>query len=499
MAKHKAAVVQWTAKLLDRSYNTRRIEEWTAEAVAQGARLIVFPECSNTGYIYRSKEEALEGGDALDSEWVADVRSIAALHAIHLAVGFTEKEEATGNLYNSVLCCAPDGSVAAVYRKHFLVSFDHYFFTPGDRGFPVVDSEMGRLGFLVCGDARIPELARNNGLNEVDILIYPTAWGSRDQLEINVKARGIENGFWVLAADKVGVERGFSYPGRSFIMAPDGRIVAEAGEEAEELLIGEIDLDIPSLFRSNRHPALYGGMQAAKPAERPRQGYLHPAVLRLGERDAGRVEERLREAIMLGAQCAFVVLTDESGDLERELRRGSDRTGLPVIAGVPASRGATFYRPGEEPLRQEEIHDKAKGEAWPLLGVASAQVGLLVESDGYLPEMARCMSFDGASLLFWLHSEPMTQAKRLLAKARAIENQMYVIAAGGDASLATAIAPDGSELWSPPVREGTVLHWHLPLSRTEVGETLPLTDILKDRPYAPVKRLFEFADENIKR
>ena len=79
-----------------------------------------------------------------------------------------------------------------------------------------------------------------------------------------MRARGYENGVWVLAANRVGREGGRHHLGRSMLVDPRGTVVAEAGMDQPELLVRGIDLDEVSAARKkfpwwrDRRPDLYG-------------------------------------------------------------------------------------------------------------------------------------------------------------------------------------------------------------------------------------------------
>jgi N-carbamoylputrescine amidase len=143
--------------------------------------------------------------------------------------------------------------------------YEKYYFTPGDLGFKAFDTEFGRLGTLVCWDQWYPEGARLTALQGAQVLFYPTAIGwhpaereqygeaQHDAWRTIQRAHAIANGVFVAVANRVGHESGnirgnqapgagLEFWGGSFIADPFGRVLAEASDDREEILSGEINL-----------------------------------------------------------------------------------------------------------------------------------------------------------------------------------------------------------------------------------------------------------------
>jgi predicted amidohydrolase len=117
------------------------------------------------------------------------------------------------------------------------------FTTPGDIPYRVHDLPIGRLGILICYDLRFPEPPRILTLRGAQILALPTNWpeSSAIQPDVFTRSRAAENRIFVLAADRVGEERGARFLGRSQIVAPDGTVLREAARDAQELLLADIE------------------------------------------------------------------------------------------------------------------------------------------------------------------------------------------------------------------------------------------------------------------
>jgi N-carbamoylputrescine amidase len=151
---------------------------------------------------------------------------------------------------------------------------EKYYFAPGDLGFQAVDTAFGRVGTLVCWDQWYPEAARLTALKGAEALFYPTAigWHPAEKDEFGAaqyeawrtiqRAHAIANGVYVAGVNRVGMEHGdvsgnraagagIEFWGGSFLADPFGRIIAKASHDAEEILIGEIDLGLIEETRRN--------------------------------------------------------------------------------------------------------------------------------------------------------------------------------------------------------------------------------------------------------
>ena len=161
--RSQVAVAQF-APTGDLNANLDRIEELAAEARADGAELVVFPERAITG---------LDAPTAVpvDGAAVARLIAIATRHGLHLAAGLAEIEG--GTLYNSAVLVGPQGVIGR-YRKTHLDASDHNWARPGDE-WGVFDTKFGRIGLLIGHDAAFPEAGRVLALRGCDLILCPAA------------------------------------------------------------------------------------------------------------------------------------------------------------------------------------------------------------------------------------------------------------------------------------------------------------------------------------
>lgn len=219
------------------------------QAASRGAQLVVLPELCNTGYVFQTRAEAHALAEEVPSGPTAQAWIEAAQRLdLHVVAGITERDGA--KLYNSAVIIGPHGLIGR-YRKVHLWGDEALYFTPGNLGFPVFDTPLGRIGCHICYDCWFPESFRLAALQGAEIMCVPTNWVPIPGQDLNreamaniiVMGAAHSNSVFVVAADRIGTERGQPFIGQSLIVAQTGWPVAgPASVDKEEILIAEINL-----------------------------------------------------------------------------------------------------------------------------------------------------------------------------------------------------------------------------------------------------------------
>lgn len=275
-AEVTVACLQFEPKIGDLSANCATGLAMIEEAAAAGANMVVLPELSDSGYVFETRAEAFAlSGTAAESDTVQGWAEIARGHGLHIIGGFCEREGS--KLFNSAAVVGPDGLIG-VYRKTHLWDAENLWFDPGDRGYPVFATPLGRIGVLVCYDGWFPEAWRLLAMQGADIVCVPTNWVPMPSQPKTLPAMSNmlcmgaahSNSFCVAAACRVGTERGQPFIGQSLIVNHEGWPVAgPASEDATEMLTARLNLadarrkrrlnDFNQLLR-DRRTDLYGEM-----------------------------------------------------------------------------------------------------------------------------------------------------------------------------------------------------------------------------------------------
>ena len=220
-----------------------------SRAVELGAKLVVLPELSNSGYMFQSREEAFALSEPIpNGPTVKTWSEIAAKHKLHLVAGICERDE--NKLFNSAVLIGPSGYIGT-FRKVHLWNEENLYFEPGDLGFPVFHTAIGRIGMAICYDGWFPETYRLSALQGADIVCVPTNWvpipgqaeGREAMANILTMAAAHSNSIYIACADRVGTERGQPFEGQSLIVGHTGWPVAgPASRDKEEILIADVAL-----------------------------------------------------------------------------------------------------------------------------------------------------------------------------------------------------------------------------------------------------------------
>jgi len=249
----KVAAVQMDVKILEKERNLEKILANLEAAARSGAKLVVFPECALSGYCYASAEEAAPVAEEVPGPSTEKLAAAAKSLDCTAIVGLLEREG--DRIYNAAAVIGPTG-VLGTYRKIHLpyLGIDR-FVALGDKGFSVFATPHGKVGTNICYDCSIPEAGRVLKLRGAQVLAIPTNWpqGS-DSWQHTPKVRATENHLHVIAADRVGEERGFRFSGHSQIVDFTGKVHGEAGETEETILYADLDLAAADCNRVIRVP-----------------------------------------------------------------------------------------------------------------------------------------------------------------------------------------------------------------------------------------------------
>jgi N-carbamoylputrescine amidase len=275
--KFNVGLVQMSMKS-DPEQNLEHAIERIGEAASQGAQIVCLPELFQTQYFCQREDPSLfDLAEPIPGSTSTRLSQAAKQFGIVLIASLFEKR-AAGVYHNTAAMFDADGSLRGLYRKMHIpddpLYYEKYYFTPGDLGFRAFDTNVGRVGTLVCWDQWYPEGARLTALQGAHVLFYPTAigwhpsekdeWGAaqHDAWRTIQRAHAIANGVYVAVVNRVGFEtgdvRGKSAPGAglefwggSFLCDPFGRVIAEASHDKEEILVGEVDLKALEDIRRN--------------------------------------------------------------------------------------------------------------------------------------------------------------------------------------------------------------------------------------------------------
>lgn len=261
------AIAQMKPELMDVSSNVDKTLSMISDASKNGAELIVFPELTLTGCSL-TREEARLVSESLSGDPVSKIINHCEKFNILALVGLIERAP-EGELFNSAILIGSQGIISHYRKTHLPALGVDRFLNAGKVYSPPVDTEAGRLGLLICWDIFFPENARTLALSGAQVILVPTDWlASNDPSLEFYRVRAVENGVYVIWANRVGVERGLKFMGRSGVSNPDGVVMKRGSMECEEIIYVDLDLekvhkgklseDYEMNILEERRPELYG-------------------------------------------------------------------------------------------------------------------------------------------------------------------------------------------------------------------------------------------------
>ncbi len=248
------------------------------EAGRQGVRILCLQEIFNTPYFCPSQDSSwFSTAEKVPGPTTERMAAYARRYSMVMIVPLYESEGA-GFLYNTAAVIDADGAYLGKYRKTHIPQtagfWEKYFFRPGNLGYPVFDTAYAKVGVYICYDRHFPEGARALGLGGAEIVYNPSATvqGLSDHLwMIEQPAHAIANGYFMGCVNRVGTEEPWNlgkFYGSSYFVDPTGGIVARASEDADELLVADLDLGAIDQVRAkwqfyrDRRPDAYASVTA---------------------------------------------------------------------------------------------------------------------------------------------------------------------------------------------------------------------------------------------
>jgi N-carbamoylputrescine amidase len=252
--------------------------ELIEEAAEKGARVACLQELFNGPYFgavqdlkwYDLAESVPEGPTTRLMCEIARAKNMVLVVPLY-------EEEGTGIYYNTAAVIDADGRYLGKYRKTHIPHchpgfWEKFYFRPGNLGYPVFDTAVGRVGVYICYDRHFPEGWRALGLGGAEIVFNPSATvrGLSEYLwKLEQPASACANIYFVGAINRPGTEAPWNigeFYGNSYFADPRGQIVAEGPQEQDAVVVADLDLDLIGEVRKtwqfyrDRRPECYGDL-----------------------------------------------------------------------------------------------------------------------------------------------------------------------------------------------------------------------------------------------
>lgn len=415
------------------------------EAARRGADLLLLPECVFPTYGLRGADEykaARNQGMPDHSAAFAAWCDAARANDILVCAGCVE--ESRDALFNSACLIDRDGQVRGVYRKSFLWGADHDCFRAGDRIEPI-DCSLGRIGVMICADARLPEIAATLVNRGAQLLLQPTAWinlGTRaspwnPQPEFIIPARSSELGVPIASADKAGQEGDYDFAGNSILCTPAG-VCSRCGPFDAEVVMADIAMASSARIALTQSDRMV--LERVRPPAPARDGSLQAQTIQLGS--------------------------------------PADSRGCEAVGGWPALEVSSveLSPAAENPIATRAIRKAIAGPCDEPFRVGDATVAALHsrEAATYGPIRARALLGLDLAVVF---GDTVTVEQ---LQTRAAENRIFVAWVRSEG--VTVFGVDGRPLARADAGDqDRSARWNLPIAAAREKQVAPGSDVLRGR------------------
>ncbi len=494
MKSYLAASIQmWVVQ--DEEENLQRCLEKLDEAAGQGAKLIVFPESVNTSGPYETRKDAFERALTIPGRFTNEICKRAAAQGVYVAINLNERSDSP-RVYHTTILISWGGEILGKYRKHLLWADETDHFYPDRTGFPVFETELGRIGMYVCADGLIPETTRCLALNRAQVLVNMLASKGPDESWLYVPARSSENRTFLISANQVG-QPGELRPrvGGGLILSPKGEVIAKASEVHEEIVYGTIspdEADDKSCGEQNdlffdRRPDLYRLLsqeteklpllQDAQETRKEKSQMVKVVAIQVDWKPdpshaLKRALEICEDAASKGGK--FLVLPElflfDRASLSQKLDDAVKHSQAALdqfkklakahfayaTLNLVEKEGDTFYNSAFLVNENGELSGKYRkthlwgaekewaqpGEALQVFSTPYGTVGIMMGYEVLFPEIARVLTCMGATLILHPCTWELDYDPSLTVRVRAAENHIHIVSAN---------RPDS------PAREGSMI------------------------------------------
>ena len=246
--KTKIAIVQQHATK-DVKENVRRGVESFREAAENGADLIAYAELAFLPFFpqYKSVDDPERYAETIPGELTDEFSSLAREYGVVTVLNTFEKDG--DKTYDSSPVIDADGELLGVTRMVHIMQgpgfYEKNYYDPGEGGDFVYDTSVGKVGVAICYDRHYPEYMRNLALEGAEIVVVPQAgeineW-NEGIFEAELQVASFQNGYFSVLANRVGEEEVDHFGGGSYVVDPDGQMLAKAGQEEDEIIYAELN------------------------------------------------------------------------------------------------------------------------------------------------------------------------------------------------------------------------------------------------------------------
>ena len=447
LQKYEVATVQYEPSQFKKDHNVDSLLHLCEEAAKKGAKLIVTPEMGTTGYCFLNREEISSLVETIPGPTTKKFQSITKKFNCYIVIGMPEIDEETELYYNSAVLIGPDGIIGKHRKSHGYIA-EPKWSAPGQEHL-VFDTDIGKIGILICMDIHFIETARLVALQDADIIIHISNWLSERTPAPYWISRAFENSCYLIESNRWGLERTVQFSGGSCIINPDGSI-ASVIDKGDGIAYAKIDLSWPrkkevldeKIFNDRRpemylnlptdpylwNPLDFFGLYGLDPLPRGKQSLI--SVVQMSstndvKKNLNKIFSHLDNAKNNLSELVVFPELSLTGHLNKnksalnsdsaeilELAEYANKNDIYICCGFAEKNKKEFYNSsvlvGPEGILgvYRKVHlNKAdrswatEGNEWKYFDTKIGRIGLMIGYDAIFPESARCLGLYGCDVI----------------------------------------------------------------------------------------------------
>ena len=447
LQKYEVATVQYEPSQFKKDHNVDSLLHLCEEAAKKGAKLIVTPEMGTTGYCFLNREEISSLVETIPGPTTKKFQSITKKFNCYIVIGMPEIDEETELYYNSAVLIGPDGIIGKHRKSHGYIA-EPKWSAPGQEHL-VFDTDIGKIGILICMDIHFIETARLVALQDADIIIHISNWLSERTPAPYWISRAFENSCYLIESNRWGLERTVQFSGGSCIINPDGSI-ASVIDKGDGIAYAKIDLSWPrkkevldeKIFNDRRpemylnlptdpylwNPLDFFGLYGLDPLPRGKQSLI--SVVQMSstndvKKNLNKIFSHLDNAKNNLSELVVFPELSLTGHLNKnksalnsdsaeilELAEYANKNDIYICCGFAEKNKKEFYNSsvlvGPEGIIgvYRKVHlNKAdrswatEGNEWKYFDTKIGRIGLMIGYDAIFPESARCLGLYGCDVI----------------------------------------------------------------------------------------------------
>jgi predicted amidohydrolase len=444
---YKVAAVQYEPSQFKKDYNVSSLINLCEEAAKNGAKLIVTPEMGTTGYCFLNRKEISSLVEQIPGPTTEKFYEIAKKFNCFIVIGLPEVDKETQLYYNTAVLIGPKGIIGKHRKSHSYIA-EPKWSAPGQDHL-VFDTEIGKIGILICMDIHFIETARLVALQKADIIIHISNWlGERTPGPYWI-SRAFENSCYLIEGNRWGLERTVQFSGGSCVINPDGSI-ASVIDKGDGLAYANIDISwsrkrqvLNEKIFDDRRPEMYlnlptnpylwnpldfFGLYGMDPLPKGKESVVSIVQMNTTNNINQNLKEIFKHLQIAKNNLSELVVFPElalTGHLNKnksaiskkspeivQLANYANKNNLYICCGFAEKEKKESYNSsilfGPEGiigvyrkihLNNEDKKWATEGNEWKYYDTKIGRIGLMIGYDAIFPESARCLGLYGCDLV----------------------------------------------------------------------------------------------------